>query len=280
METERKYSKQVNENGWMRKFQVWCFGDLVPHFVGYCPFFWFTWICVFISPLILFGKIFEPVGRVFLKLVEVKRHQPKRPNDGAIMAYYEAYCRGDQDDMACYQNVIDWIKITPNWEECAKLLIAKYKAAKERARRKKEARERFKARFAKLIGNYGGYIVRPLLFVVSIVAAYYLWRGIVILISMITLSLLVWIGKILVGGLFACLVLSLLFRFVVMPAIEYYNRCPRGKEKPIKSTYFWRTIGEGIAAGATFCIDTVAMLYTRECPLIEWSDKDSSIKRR
>lgn len=66
METERKYQKGLNRAHWMCRIQKWAFGIDAPSFyVGYCPFFWMTWLALLAAPFVLSGKI---LGFLYSKL--------------------------------------------------------------------------------------------------------------------------------------------------------------------------------------------------------------------
>src|SRR4051812_43991327 len=92
MKLEPRYRKVVNENGWMVGLQKLCFGSIRPKFSGYCPFFWFTWLCLLLFPIVV------PIHGIILLFVwianvfgDLKDKRPFRPSDKDLVAFYDTF---------------------------------------------------------------------------------------------------------------------------------------------------------------------------------------------
>lgn len=279
-EIERKYRKPVNANGWMRKLQRWAWGKATPKFVGYCPFFWFTWLTLLLSPVVLVvktvGFIFRFIGSAIPESLSTRK-----PSDDLIVEFYAAYLRFGLEEIkewAEFDDVYEWIVVTPDWENCAKAILAK-RAKKAEKRAVAEPKQ---ARWAKRLARYSGLIVKTFLSG-AVIAVLYLsarpiWRGIIFLchfFGSLSWSDLLWMAK--VGGV-AVLIVCGLWALVGILAriIEGLRICPKCPDK-IGLSY---RLGLVVRSGVEFFFETIAALYTRECPLIEWDDHNEPIQRR
>lgn len=288
MKSEPRYRKQVNKNGWMVGLQRLCFGENTPKFSGYCPFFWFTWLCLLIFPIALFVRL---VGFVFRGIFSIagrfESTKINRPKDSQLIDFYEYYVQYDRDLnkiksrdylVDFFEDVLEWIEVTPDWENCVKQAIID--RDKERARNvQRQARSDARAVFLRRMANYAGYVVKPILAVAGIVVTYYFVLAVKFLISHVTLPELVLVGKL--SG-FALAVVAVMMGIVrVIKAIIAHNRkCPKIPGKRGLLRKIGDAIESGICAAGDFLIDTIETIYTRECPLIEWGEESEPIQRR
>jgi hypothetical protein len=69
METERKKQKGINPNHWMCRIQKTVFNIDAPSFyMGYCPFFWMTWVAIVaFIPAMIWRYTVIPLGNLIWK---------------------------------------------------------------------------------------------------------------------------------------------------------------------------------------------------------------------
>jgi len=288
MNTERKYRKQINKDGWMCSVQKWSFGKRTPTFVGYCPFFWFTWLCIFISPLVLVGKFFEFLTNLAVSCWPVSSPQKvkkvKRPSDMNIIAYYEKLNSNPKPseselinfNICMFPDVRTWIKVTPNWEDIAKSLIAKRDRAIEREEKKRQRQAKLQASIKKF-AYLSGFIVKPILFLLALAAGYVVLSISWLFVQQITWGVVIACGELLGLSLVATIVVSLFSRLFGKVKLKW-SSIP---EKPIKyeEGCVANKILECVGNVFGFIKETVGMLYTRECPLIEWGEESKRIEK-
>lgn len=266
----------------MRKLQKWTWGKATPKFVGYCPFFWFTWLCLLLTPVTLVFKTVVFLFRLVFSAIP-ETFWITRPPDSILVIFYEVYLDGGSikhvyDNWTGFDYVLKWVAITPDWENCIKAIIAKQlkKAEKEAVAEPK------RARLANRMSRYSSYIVKPILATAIIFVLYILlpkvWQGAVLLwqviLSVSWADLLVMIKG---AGIFGAAILILwAFIYFLTRFIEGLRRCPKCPEK---IGWSYRT-GLALGSGVEFLFETIAALYTSECPLIEWDDHSEPIQRR
>src|SRR6266403_837576 len=134
----RRYRKPLNKNGWMVKLQRLAFGNITPHFVGYCPFFWFTWLCLLILPAALLVRLIAFILSAVASLFEIPAC-PFRPPKKKLVEFYEDILEHgwkitcDSWGENYYKAVLAWIAATPDWEEQLKALYAERQVEKAKA---------------------------------------------------------------------------------------------------------------------------------------------------
>lgn len=149
--SERKYRKVVNANGWMRKLHVFSFGNSAPRFVGYCPFFWFTWLCILILPITAPFRFICFLLSVVLSVADaamesLPERKPRKPSDSLLLAFYSDFLE-DGLDFALdvwesYDYLVAWVRATPDWENCAKKAVLERDIARVKSsRREKKVRQ-------------------------------------------------------------------------------------------------------------------------------------------
>jgi len=292
MNTERKYRKQINKDGWMCSVQKWSFGKRTPTFVGYCPFFWFTWLCIFISPLVLVGKFFEFLTNLVVSCWPVsspqKAKKVERPRDRYIIAYYEklnSNPKPSESELINFNSymaddVRAWIAVTPNWEDIAKSLIVKRDRAIEREEKKLQRQAKLQASIKKF-AYLSGFIVKPILFLLALAVGYVVLRVSWLFIRQITWGVVIGCGELLGLSLAAAIVVSLLSTLFGKVKLKWSSipEKPSKYEEDISEDCVANKILECVGNVFGFIKETVGMLYTRECPLIEWGEESKRIEK-
>lgn len=151
----RKKEKKIDSNHWMCKIQKFVLGiDATKQYVGYCPFFWMTVLCLFLFPIFCIFRGFmigcvkvatfmdsiltQPIHTKVVQRKEYKKEElrkiPLAPNDQMLRMMFLngddlkeqeytlenaiAYC----DRMADYswlecQRIALWMEQNPTWKE-------------------------------------------------------------------------------------------------------------------------------------------------------------------
>lgn len=274
--TDRKYCKQLNRNGWMARLQRFVWRSRTPDFVGYCPFFWFTWLTLIVLPfyLLLLVIVMPFVGLKHL-YNKIPKH-PTRPSYEDLLAIYDLVIEHGQEIVLHIDNVKiqNWINATPDWWNCVlaavakrnrKITIVAKRAAKDRSR-------------LKWVANRLHYIIKPLLWGGFAVAAYVLAKSLVWIIPIILRWPWPKIGEIvfcvLILGISVCIAVVLIMGIEALWKL-YRKKCPKCPDK----IGFWYWLGSKLIIPFYFLWETIEVIYTRECPLIEWGDESKPIQR-
>lgn len=308
----RKYKKKVNRNGWKANLQRWTF-NREPSYVGYCPFFWMTVFCLCASPFTLVGKVFEFGGKFAVDLFTPEpRKKPKKvekettPEDGAIVSAFNFLKAHREDELYKMSNqvylVVKWARDHPDWKDSyypkAKANVDKAKEQREKEKAKEKEKEfmrakhqeRHKARMA-LIVKYTSCTVKPLVSLAILIAAFYVYKLVFALVSLIkwkdvlvasgymsvglTICAVIFFAALLVGNFATNVLVSVRRKWDSIPEKPQEYK----EHKPSKAAELIETIGEGVCEGVQFVCETVKMTYKAECPLIEWSEEEGKIEK-
>ena len=170
-----------------------------------------------------------------------------------------------------YGKILKWIAVTPDWENCA--LQVKYKS--EQRAIKLEANQDKNAARAKQASKYAGLIAKPILGLVALFVSYWVIKAFVFVFSKIT-----WPGTIgvleLAGVIVGVFLMGYLIVALILATVKYFRSCPKCTDK----IGFFGKIGNALSSGAEFLVETIETIYTRECPLIEWTDETEPIQKR
>lgn len=291
---DRKYRKRVNQSGWMIKLQKLCWGDSTPKFVGYCPFFWFTWLSLFLLPIMLpLRLILLVIVLVVLLFGDFKSTSAKRPKDKLLLSFYLSLIQTKEaldNDMeraldwervhnsVPYAPVFRWIDTTPDWENCARRVHLRHL---EREGQNEARKERIVVRSGKLrkIANYAGYVIKPLLIVASAVVLYWVGVGIMFVVKNITIGEIIFalktLGVVLVLTAIITSVTAMLSKLA-----KWWRKCP-SRPGRFAWAYKWAlAVFNAIWGVLEFIAETIEIIYTRECPLIEWDSESGPIERQ
>lgn len=302
---DRKKRKKLSRNGWMAKLYYFVWGKK-PNFMGYCPMFWSTWICILLAPFIALGKGLEylctTLGEIWCHCFpekeeartfeydesgEIIKHRWPKPSFREIVQLFEAVQKaGSLNYEVVYNYDID--HDTYAWaRQNAKSWESHYETAKqawEREIREEKIRAERSAALAKrreAIVNFLRIFVKPALALSAVTGAYAIYKTLFFVCGLFTfaefVSALISIGF----GLAFLLVLALVATFLaklVKLFIEYCDakEVKRSKtpRKPRKPHLFDKLI-KFIKETCAFAKDTVVMTYKKECPLIEWTDDET-----
>lgn len=287
MNIERKYRKQVNTNGWERKLQKWTWGRKTPDFVGYCPFFWFTWLTLFVLPVTLVWKCLEFLFGLGLAIVvsSIPKNWVTRPSDMALVQFYEAVqefgMEAVLEESETWEDVLPWILANPDWENCVKRIIARNERQAERRARKHPKRDAS----MKWVANHSGKIVVPIIVIVVAAGVYFIapaaWKALKVIVSLIlgiTWANIIFAAKVAAGGV-ALTLIAWATVWVISRVYAGLVQCPKEPEKIGGLYKTGDAIGRVVFTALEFLVDTIETLYTRECPLIEWGDHNEPIER-
>lgn len=285
MSTERKYRKRLNRNGWMAKIQRFTWGSKTPDFMGYCPFFWFTWLSLIIAPfkLLVIGLViivivpFVGIYELWTRLP----HRPTKPTYEKLLRIHEYILEMGEEKFLEYTEGDDigrWIEITPDWRNC----VAAAVAIRDRKEERVQASAKRDKRRLQWLANRLHYVIKPVAYTTCAVAAFFAVRFIVRFIAW-AWPLINWpkVGQIveIIGIMLIEVVVSGAIVTGIVFSIEYlwkyYRRkCPKCPNK----IGFWRKLGSYLAIPFSFLGETIDVIYTRECPLIEWGDDSGPIE--
>lgn len=175
-------------------------------------------------------------------------------------------------------SIIGWVKQNPNWKDFYKLAIINVKNLKNKQLAAKQRKEQL-AIYTNKITNFCGILVKPTLWLSAVGTSYYLIKLVIYLFHLIVWSA-VGIGALkLAGILMVVLLATLIISFVckiVGTLIKQLSSIKLPEKEKSESSFFNR-LCVGIGEGISFIYDTGRLLYTKECPLIEYSDTTSSI---
>jgi hypothetical protein len=135
----RKKEKKLSRDHWMCRIQKYTFGiDAPTYYMGYCPFFWMTWLSLLVCPIVFLGKTFTKLVTVpanpVIKYFDVREKQrreeliktPLEPNYNIILDVYTAF--KDEDFFLDCDNE----KITI--ENCSRYILGGHLVTSERIR--------------------------------------------------------------------------------------------------------------------------------------------------
>lgn len=306
----RKYKKKVNKNGWKANIYRWTFSR-EPNYVGYCPFFWITLFCVIVSPFSLVGKILEFIWKLICDLFtpekeesvknpeyKWEKHKYKKPCDEVIVDMYDRLQKFETLAHYSWNNLLTpvwWAEQNPDWKE-KYYPTAKINVDKKKAREiiKQNRKTRHKERMA-IVVKYTSYTMKPLVTIAILTAAFYIyklifaivslikWKDVVVMLTYSGISLLVCLGivlaALLVSSVFVNTAKVVKYKWDAIPTKPITLIPDREWKSLTLINTVLTTILTGIFEGIEFVIETIKMTYKKECPLIEWSDEEAPIKR-
>lgn len=316
----RKYRKQVNLNGWMMNINQWAWGSKPTHIKGYCPLFWRTWLTLGLSPLILIGKFLEfIVSGVFeiIKLigknnniVSVPREQKRRvfskPDDYYIVFIYEykekwenehpgekftipTYQSGwniildDYMDFDTYYPVSGWFEQNTNWADYYPQAKANLVAREVRNKKFQELKDKMMEKINTVI-KYTSWTVKPIMILSSCVLSYFVLTFLWSLTTTINWSVVLTAILYILAGAVLIVVAAALVSLLINGIKKIINKLSSIKPDPATTTptedLLFVKILRGLKEGVLFLIETVTMIYKKECPLVEYTDKTGPIEKR
>lgn len=260
--TEDGYGMVVSRSSFKYRLIRWTLNK-DPKFVGYCPFFWAFWLCVFLIPVTLFVKLFE-----FVFVCSEEEEEEKgiaQPAISELIRYY--------NDEWLYHHYSykykEWFDANPNWRQIVEDELAK-EAIKEEAReRRKQKTDKILAIFDKYLSkcqNYLSYLVKPFLITSALFVTYLFYVIVKNIFSSVSISTFVYSGVITIS--------LVLVVFLAKKAYKWLKVAARVIEKskiplePKKESY----ILTKLAGLIMFIPRLISRTYTKECPIITFKD--------
>lgn len=285
MEPTRKYRKVINRNGWMAKLYEFSTGR-EPKFTGYCPFVWSTWFWVLMFPLTVAGKALEWFGSVFATLMKSDK---VRLSD---FEKYYVYIRLQDYNFVLedyYNQSFDsaefkkFVAQNKNWLEILKKGYEREKSKADSCFSNPEPIEEKKNEKLELLKEkamkFAAWLVKPALVLSAIFAAWVIYTFLGYLYSIISLKDI--LGALLIVGVVVGALCLLFFigRFVSsLWSVTREATIKEDKQPSVIASFAWSAL-KAIPNAIIFLFETGAMLYKKECPLIEWSDKTKPIEK-
>lgn len=298
----RKKEKKIDRSHWMCKLQAFTFGiDAPTYYMGYCPFFWMTWVSLIALPFVLLFKLVTgptvwlwdkfstPYSEYKLAATLKLENTPVKPSYNAMLDIAEEF-KKDKDirfdyslwihaRVINYKQVYLWLQENPNWrkielpkaKEWLKVELERLQKEKERnlAKAKKLRKVNF---FVASCGSLIFKIVIPIC--IAVVAAGVTW---LLYQAAIVPSLCDYIT---VVGIASVLGFSYVLAKIVMDAFKIYFTYLDNNDKSFWLTSLLRWIIGGFVTVYEFISETVSMTYKQECPLIIWGEETGPIQKR
>jgi len=307
----RKKEKKIDRKHWMCRIQNYSLGIDAPTFyMGYCPFFWMTWVAVLIAPIVAFFNLLAwPTKFLYVststRIVTRRKEReeeirkiPLMPSDNLFrdLQYLprslKVITAHDLSDFRCLRDwtscvrVALWLAENPNWRKTylrdALKRLADIRAA-ERAREEKQKARTFTLRnlnkYVSLCGSAVFKVLIPLGIVTAAIGVVYGVFKLIMLIGWLNM-LGAFVITSFVGALFMLVYLMFdLGRCIVdsRPTLEMKNEYV---VKQGKVSLAFEKIGDFIRSCFFFIKDTVSMTYKQECPLIIWGEETGKIEKR
>lgn len=308
-EVERKKEKKLDRSHWMCRIQKFTFNiDAPTYYMGYCPFFWMTWLSLLVSPFVALFKLVtipsvwawkyttEPVIEYRRTTREALESTPLQPSFKQMlqMQYMSADELTGWDlwsprselfyDLTECKRIEVWLNQNPNWKkewlEKAKAWDKANDAAIYALSKLKKVRAARLTKVNRLASTCGSAIFKvliPLLIFLGVSSGGYGLYTIAVKISLVTY---VFAAYILTVGAAA-----VMFARILWDAIKTILDI-RAKNKTVveddeaPTLTWWDKLVSKFSTVFEFIHDTVAITYKQECPLIIWGDETGPIQKR
>lgn len=304
MEVERKKQKGINPNHWMCRIQKTVLNIDAPSFyMGYCPFFWMTWVAILaFIPAMVLRYVIDPFAKFVWKFAggglsavgskianKIEQYEGRKQSTPLAPNLYKIWTRtnlcnfdwsktlsetdrfrAEYELIGVYKRedrfrIILWLEQNPNWVE-------QYKNAQKASELSKQKKEEFKKKACSMIGKVsfiGPIFVKIVVPILISVAVYILVRLVWGLILVITsVPLLDWLA---VGIVISSLAALIMFIFIAIDFIKTFISPNFGD---------WAvSVAKALACPFVFIYETVNMAYKQECPLIVWGEETTPITK-
>lgn len=309
----RKKQKCLDKNHWMCRIQKYVFGiDAPTYYMGYCPFFWMTWLAVLCFPFVaLIGAVSSPfmwlAEKITFPVRAVKTvrenartttwNTPRKPTYKEMYSIALDYITDHEiegpADLARswhfhikdYNRVYLWIKANPDWRETELPKAKQWKKEQDELAEEELRKDRLKRIKANTITSFCGVaffkVFIPILILAAFTGVCYLMYTLCTTISLIDVVAITGIG--LTG--YACYMAAVIIWSGIHIYVQYSLR-----DKPSGTMFGANTIlaiikpfrwfFTGVAHVIEFLIDTVKLTYKQECPLIIWGEETGKIEKR
>lgn len=317
----RKKEKRIDKNHWMSKLQKYTFNiDAHKFYMGYCPFFWMSWLALLCVPFVFIWKtfmdfIFRPINKKLddfseerAKVKEVKLEElekvPLIPCDQMLVDFHEWYENHTHEELLksilvndgnyfkklyeCFyfnfRNRIRlklWFEANPDWRE------THYPQAVENVKKLKEAREKYQekkrlreVRLNKLACKAS--TVGSLLVKILIpVLALGVIYGLYLL-TMLAIANATMDHVIGVLIVLGMILVVTLGIFFCKLFFSWLSSVLSNRECKEKKEKLVRTkkVFKVIKTAVSFVVETIKFTYKRECPMIIWGEETGKIEKR
>lgn len=310
----RKKEKKLDRAHWMCRIQKFVFGIDAPTFyMGYCPFFWMTWLAVVSFPIVLSARLiwgifdvlmFKQVGKASDYMSNIKAQRQEDLEKVPLLPGYEVmihadallkiYCKRKKkiEHHRDYLSPFDlargrvngirmllWFDQNPNWRKTHLPHAIELKAKIEaEAAADEEAKKNRARRFRALVNraNFCGRLIFKVIFPAAILGvAYGVYRLLYVAYTRVHAVDLLGAFTII-----CALAAGVVFARIFLDAFDTFVGVER----------LWLFLGKfGLVCAApvkliiaiySFLRDTVKMTYKAECPLIIWGDETGKIQKR
>ena len=308
----RKKEKKIDRNHWMCRIQKYSLDIDAPSFyMGYCPFFWMTWVAVMMTPIAFLWKTvfvhivkyIDKVGNKYhdkkMEKIEKINNTPLRPYDHEIAKIGNYLIRfGYSSEIVSKQLIWDllpwdrsssrifaWIKENPDWFETTYPTVLKSVELKEQKaaeiKQKKEISVKSRNKVIRKISNAISPIaclilkfVFPILIVSLILAVIYAIANVIAKLNILAILEVF----IIICGLFILSVSA----YLIFDFIRIWLMCRKSSSENKENRFGKICINcfETIKTGFQFIRETVKMTYKQECPLLLWGEETRPIQKR
>ena len=307
-EIERKKEKKLDRSHWMCRIQKFAFNIDAPTFyMGYCPFFWMTWLALIVAPFValfnfitipsmwLWRSTTEPVKTYrttsrarleatplqpsFEQMVYLKHNTPDTLGAYSIWNPRSNFL----DSMTDCHRIAAWFVLNPNWKkewlpQALEWETKRAEAAKavDQAKRARVARLRTVNRLASTCGSAIFKVLIPVVIVALALTGIY---GLYSLAITVSLASYIFAGTVLLFSAAAVILARILWdAFNTILDVRSKNKTVVEDEFP--SLTWWDKFTMKFSAVTDFIRDTVAITYKQECPLIIWGEETGPIEKR
>jgi ABC-type multidrug transport system fused ATPase/permease subunit len=304
----RKKEKKLDRNHWMCRIQKYTFGiDAPTYYMGYCPFFWMTWLAVIWFPFAVIGKFLNKIfSGIFDSANEKTKSyreycREKRENTPLEPTFKDFVRLGKYDEDDSYYSGVSyifktldygtenskrihkWLQLNPDWKTThlpkAQEQYDHWLAEEEKQRQLEKIREeRFEklkssmVRYTSLCGKAIFKLIIPLLIIAAAIGVIFVAGWIVSKITLLTiLGIFTVVMFFLAGYLAGKIIGDFLKTFVFIE--RNFNKIDKFRGVLVKIGRFFKNTW-------IFISDTVKLTYKAECPLIIWGEETGKIEKR
>jgi hypothetical protein len=302
----RKKEKKLDRNHWMCRVQKYTFGIDAPTFyMGYCPFFWMTWLALLLFPILAlsrltyagFSRIILPlnvgVNKINTKIASNRESTPLKPLDSMLIDIAMDYKEGEEFESLLnrYETSVLtwkvrtalWFRQNPDWRNTylpAAIASVEEKLLKEEElQRIKEKRRAARRKLANQTSLCGKFLFKTLIPIIMAFAVYYVYLGLIYVfshISLLDVTRIFTIGAFMIAGYYIARILFSFFTIVI-----FNERTGDSVAVAInKFTESLVKVNSGIGSMFEFLRDTVLFTYKAECPMIIWGEETGKIVKR
>lgn len=278
MEIKPEKQKTMRRDHWMCRIYKFTYGREYSG-LGFCPLFHASMVALGLLPFTLAGHAFDKTIKVVKDCwpqTTTRLKKPKKywPSDYELESRYFGNASdiyGFDDETLIYSTFLKWEESNPTWR-------ADYKEVLDKRKEQKEIQEQRHARLEAVkekIGKIGKYFVKPGLVLSAATICYFIWKLATYVLSFISFENIVSAALILVAiaG----------FGAILWGTGKLFMRGVRKIDNvsfdiPVIFTPVSKTFGF-LGHLIEFVKDLIYVVYKKNCPLIQWSEKTGPIEK-